>query len=478
MRVLTDSIHKHYRLLCALLLLGGTAMYAVFSLNPVVWADEAYTFATIRHSFPELWAITAADVHPPLYYILLKLLAAPFGYPLYWCRALSTLPCLIVVAVTLRQFPRLFGEPTAILFALLYLAFPFTMTYAAEVRMYSLAELFIFLNALYAYRCQKWNRGRDWAVFALSGVCAAYTHYFALVSAGVLYLIGLVCAIRDRRLWKGCLLAALATVVLYLPWLGSFLSQLAYKVNNEYWIEPITGAVVAGYFKTIFHANGLRGFYRLAGLAYLIAFACLLWSKDRRGIVLCLCALAVPVGTLVIGLAASILVRPVFVVRYLLPSIPLAVFFFAYSLGKMKPAWLMAGLLAVSVLGGAANGAYTVKYTLFPPSDRITAERMQSLPACDAYVVLSGNTMHTSQVVANYALSSPVFTPDTLGADNPYPNRLPLSEFRAEDYPRILLITQSDAGTPEFPPYENPELVASVAVSGTGQEFWYLTTTE
>ena len=60
-------IEKHYRLLSLLLILGGTAMYAVFSLDQLVWADEAYTFAMLRHSFAEIWAITAADVHPPLY---------------------------------------------------------------------------------------------------------------------------------------------------------------------------------------------------------------------------------------------------------------------------------------------------------------------------------------------------------------------------------------------------------------------------
>lgn len=43
------------------------ALYLVMIGGTQVWADEAYTFSVIRHSFCGICKITAADVHPPLY---------------------------------------------------------------------------------------------------------------------------------------------------------------------------------------------------------------------------------------------------------------------------------------------------------------------------------------------------------------------------------------------------------------------------
>lgn len=470
-------IEKHYRVLSLLLILGGTAMYAVFSINPLVWADEAYTFAMLRHSFSEIWAITAADVHPPLYYFLLKLLSAPFGYSLFSVRFFSALPCIILLVTAAFQLPKLFGKRTAALFLLLYLLYPYTMTYAAETRMYSLAELFVFLNALFAWRCWQWNLGRDWAGFALSGVCAAYTHYFSLVSAGVIYLILLVsAAAKKRKLLKPWLLASGATILLYLPWLGSFLSQLAYKINNPYWIEPITLGSVVGYVRTILSANAVVLFPLFAGAAFLAAFLSLLAARERENIQVCLLALAVPLGTAAVGLAASILVRPVFVVRYLLPSLPLAVFAFALMLSRMKEEPLFAAVITVVLMGGISNAAYTAKHALIPSEDRISRALVDALPEHDAWVVLSRYTTHPSQELAYYEPTAPIYTWDSLGPDNPYPNRFPLEEFQPEDYPEIILVLEKNVSFPEeFQSAYSAELVCTAAVTGTPQYFWYLT---
>lgn len=470
-------IEKHYRLLSLLLILGGAAMYAVFSLDQLVWADEAYTFAMLRHSFAEIWAITAADVHPPLYYFLLKLLSAPFAYNLWAVRFFSALPCLILLVTAAFQLPKLFGKGAAALFLLLYLLYPYTMTYAAEARMYSLAELFIFLNALFAYRCWKWNLGRDWAGFALSGVCAAYTHYFALVSAGVIYLILFVSAAAKKRiLLKRWLLAAVATILLYLPWLGCFLTQLAYKIDNPYWIEPITPGTLVGYVRAILSANGVVLFPLFAGAAFLAALLSMLAARDRDGLRICLLALAVPLGTVVIGLAASLLVRPVFVIRYLLPSLPLAVFALALMLSRTKEQTLFAAVITVVLIGGVSNAAYTAKHALIPSEGRVTNTLVSALPEHDAYVVLSRYTSHPSQELAYYDPETPIFTSDPLGMDNPYANRIPLEEFRAEDFPKIILVLEKDVEFPEeLEAIYSAELVCTATVTGTPQYFWYLT---
>lgn len=467
---------RHFKKIYIALIAAAACMYGIFSLNSLVWADEAYTFALIRHSYAEIWQITAADVHPPLYYFLLKLLTMPFGYDLAVCRFVSAVPCILVVAVGGYQIRKLFGTPTAVLFMVLYLLFPYTMTYAAEVRMYSLAELFVLLNAIYAYRCWKDNRAKDWVLFALFGTCAAYTHYFALVSAGVVYGILLVAAVwKKRKLLKGWAIASAGTIVLFLPWLGSFVSQLVYKVNNEYWIEPITLGTIVNYVLTVFSAGAWTSAPLFLGLAYGIAFLALLLGRNKSHIGVCLCALAVPLGTVAVGLLASILVRPVFVIRYILPSIPLAVFFFAFVLGNLKEETLFSGLLTVALIGGISNAMVTARDAVSPNPNRISSQLVSSLPECDAYVVASGNTIHASQELSYYDPETPIYTPDALGPDNPYPNRVAYDSFAAEEHQRILLVVQEGENIPaEFSELYSAELLCSVNVSGTGEDLWYL----
>ncbi|MFJ4248603.1 hypothetical protein [Pseudomonas sp. NPDC089741] len=38
---------------------------------PAIWYDEAYSLLLAREAPARIWALTALDVHPPLYYVLL-----------------------------------------------------------------------------------------------------------------------------------------------------------------------------------------------------------------------------------------------------------------------------------------------------------------------------------------------------------------------------------------------------------------------
>lgn len=470
-------LEKNWKKLYILLTALTLGMYAVFSLEHTIWADEAYTFALIRHSFPEIWKITAADVHPPLYYFLLKICSAPFGYNLYLCRILSALPMALTVAVGGWQLEKCFGKRMAATFMVLYPMFPFSMTYAAEVRMYGLSQLCVALCALFAYRAYRENQWKHWVLFFLFGTGAAYTHYFALVSAGVIYgLLLLAILIGKRELWKPWGLASLATIVLFLPWLGSFLSQLAYKVSNEYWIEPITLSTIVEYAMTLFSASGMTAFTLFFALAYAVAFLLLLVGGKKRATV-ALAALAVPLGTLAVGVVASVLVRPVFVIRYLLPSVPLLVFFFAYSLAGLNSQALVSSLVTVCLMGGISNGLVVAKTAVFPAENRLTASVVATFPEFDACVAYSGNTLHASQELSYWAPETPVYTADALlGADNPYPNRLPYEEFRQVEgaWQRVLLVLSEGEVVPEeFSDY-TAEHLKDVTISGVGHSLWYL----
>ncbi len=61
-------------------------MYMSLIGGKYICADEAYSFAMIKHSSKEIFCITAADVYLPLYCCRLKAFLAPFANNLYMAK--------------------------------------------------------------------------------------------------------------------------------------------------------------------------------------------------------------------------------------------------------------------------------------------------------------------------------------------------------------------------------------------------------
>lgn len=424
-----------------ILVLAG-ALYALLALSRNVWADEAYTLAMLPHSLGEIWRITAADVHPPLYYFLAKLFTLPFGYSQYALRLFSGACYFVILAVGGRELSRLFGKKTGLWFMALYLLFPFSLEHAAEARMYALSSLGVFLCALFAYRAWLENKVWDWVGFTAGGLCAAYSHYFALVAAGVIYgLLLLCCLLRRRRLLKPWLIFSAVTIAAYLPWLKCFIEQLAFKANNEYWIAPITLGSLAEDLMYVLHANGTGIFPLVFGLLGLMFLFLLIREKAAAPLL----ALAVPALTLGLGVLISALLRPIFIIRYLVPCAPLIIFFVAYGISRIQSKTLYGAAAALLLTAFAGNLLFAVEDILPSPGRFDAAAAAQAEPA-QAYLIQAGSDLHISQITSYYDDVTPIYAAETLGAASPYPNIYPLSEFSPAQLQRVAVIT--DALTP------------------------------
>lgn len=439
-----DFLKKHFLKIFLLISIGCSIGYLLLIGGKYVWADEAYTFGLIQHSYSQLWKITAADVHPPLYYILLKFLIQPFGYSLIAAKIVSVLPYVFLIVFGGWQLKKLFNEKTAILFMVLFFLFPFSLSLAVEIRMYSLAAAFVFSNAIYAFRCYKFNKSLDWALFAISGTAAAYTHYFALVSVGITYFILFVAIVCSKKnLIKPWIISVLGTFLLYLPWLSAFIRQLAYKVNNPYWIGDITVKTVFSYVESVFGAGGMRTFPLFFSLSYLLVFLYAIFSKKKDNIILTICTLMVPVGTILVGLSVSLLVRPIFVIRYVVPAIPLLVLFMAIILSRMKSTVLVTGVLVVALMGGISNYGIFLRTEYKTVENPLDEEFLSEYSNVDAYIV-NYRITHISHVLCYYVQDKPVFRNQQITASVPFDNLQSMDDFDQSKCDNVLLFL--DAG--------------------------------
>ena len=60
--------------------LGLIIIYISTAFNNCIWLDEAFSMSMIQQNFGEIIYNTAIDVHPPLYYIILKVLVNILGF--------------------------------------------------------------------------------------------------------------------------------------------------------------------------------------------------------------------------------------------------------------------------------------------------------------------------------------------------------------------------------------------------------------
>ena len=238
-------------LLLILALAAGLRFYNLGGQS--LWSDEGNSVALATRSLAQIAQDTAHDIHPPLYYWLLRLWTTLFGLSEVAVRSLSallgTLLVLVIYGLGTRMFNRLTGLAAAFIAAIA----PFQVYYSQEARMYVLVALETALAVLIFW----WYTAQEDAhlpagdrqpppakhaglhLLPLSGqllvlvwVAGLYTHYAFPLVIGLLSLLYLIWLIVTRRRgllgwrvlrWSVLLLLALG---LYAPWLAIAIQQI------------------------------------------------------------------------------------------------------------------------------------------------------------------------------------------------------------------------------------------------------------
>lgn len=279
----------------------GKSLMLCFSND--IWYDELFTVGMIEHSYGDLIAFTAKDVHPPLYYCIVKFvlelckLISAQANAVVIAKVVSVLPYFILFVYSVTFIRRRFGIFTGGLFLFCVIAMPQLSAYTVEVRMYSWALLFVTAAFLHAYGTVVAERepeaeaemrtddstaesrgaaveNKVWAAqhaeilqtkpsarahmrrihgaaLVCYGLVAAYTQYFACVAVIMVYLyVLIVFFVKDRSRIKEWLLWAAISVVGYIPWLYALVGQIT-AVRGNYWILPLTWRSLGGCVKFV-----------------------------------------------------------------------------------------------------------------------------------------------------------------------------------------------------------------------------------
>jgi uncharacterized membrane protein len=227
-----------------------------------LWFDEAFSWRLIQFPLAEMISRAATDVHPPLYYLLLKSWSVVFATSLLSLRVFSViLAGLTIWLVYLFTSYAVNSRPAGLLAAFLLATSGWQIQFAWEARMYTLATALVLLSSWLLLRAIRTYRLSNWLLYALVAAALLYTHYYAVfsLSAHLVYVIGYLIIMTRGRIgemlqspmfWSA--LAAFSLVlVLFLPWLPTFIAQNA-QVQDSYWIPPIGGWSIPDTFYRMF----------------------------------------------------------------------------------------------------------------------------------------------------------------------------------------------------------------------------------
>lgn len=330
----------------------GAILRLAYIAKTPPWYDEAYTMLITRRPLDQLLRAAAGDVHPPLYYLLTAPLAAlPQPLTLRLVSAACSIAALLVLLAIIRAYE--LPRPVQIGALAMAALSPVQWYYAQEARMYSLFQLLVLLAWWAALR-------RRWGWFGLLNLAILYTHTYGLFYVAALGLLSVLLELqRPRPVWvagdppfadtaMGEILAAVVLPYLaWAPWAWVILTQQIPGISGAggYWMDYQTPGIWAlNTANVVFAAQGssLTDPAGVVVAALAVPVALLYGLRRNPG------AAAVLILPALCAIAISLLWRPIYLYRALLPSMPALYLLLAGWLHETTPArrrWALAFVL-------------------------------------------------------------------------------------------------------------------------------------
>ena len=320
-------------------LVGVFVIAIVFTITlHGVWIDESATLLLVGpHSYGELLDYTTYDVHPPLWYLILKPWLQVFGNTVLAARSQSAVFMIAAVIVWYHFVRTRYSRPVALLGLALTVTNPMVIHYAVEGRMYACG---ILLTAITTTLITGRHRRRWFAYWPLA-VAMLYVHFFLtfVLAAQFLYLL---LDRKDQGVTIRWLVIYGASIVLaFAPWLPLAFQMTSGVVSRGFWIPPVVPSRVEGY---VLHAflhrldADLVGWRVFPTLIYLATFTAVLIRAGRnggpsRGVLWCL--VGVP-WLFLLALSSKI---AVFHPRYVIFGLLALITLMAFGALRLTPRW-------------------------------------------------------------------------------------------------------------------------------------------
>jgi mannosyltransferase len=215
-------------LLLILLLSAALRLYKIDAQS--LWYDEGNSARIAERSLALIIAGAAGDIHPPLYYLLLKAWRAIFGESEAALRSLSACCGVLSVLFTWLSGRTVANERVGLMAAALVAIAPFAVYYGQEARMYALLALCAAAStwALTGLlRNSRWQRAAIYALATAAGLWTQYAYPFVMLAQGIWTVLMLFAGrARARQVLSAYVPANIAAIASFMPWVPVAAAQL------------------------------------------------------------------------------------------------------------------------------------------------------------------------------------------------------------------------------------------------------------
>lgn len=333
------------------------------------WYDEAYTVGMIQRDFGDIIQTTSQDVHPPLYYILLKLFYIfPGMEQLLSVKVFSWLFYLGYLILGSYICRKHYNRRVECFWLVLSGFMSSMIVQATSPRMYTLAIFCVTLALYLAYLAINKEKVGYWLGFALVSAITMWLHTFCMIEMFVLYAFLVFWSLFKKRyktLGK-VLLCGVGVSMAYVPWLIILWRQFSRWAGwesgwsntiDEFGINSIKDWL-AEWFSTLENPEPV---VVILCIAVLLISGCsaIQYVKRTKNYIPCmgvvLAGIVVVVATIV-----TVLIVPCFLGRYVFPLFGAVFLFVAVGIDNMKHDGIKL-LLTVIIVG---CGLFTYKEEL------------------------------------------------------------------------------------------------------------------
>ncbi|RME49151.1 MAG: phospholipid carrier-dependent glycosyltransferase [Chloroflexi bacterium] len=251
--IIGKAMKKPSSILAGLILVAfGLRVYHLGS-PPLLW-DEGWSIGLSRLDPREIARITALDVHPPLYYLLLKgwLTLGPHEF---MTRFLSAMAGVLTVPLAYHA-GRLWRSRQVGLLAALYVAIAPPLIYYSQItRMFALCVMFLVLGTSGLLRILRPGPSRwpGYLTFVIGAAGALYSFYYAGFVLAALFAYALIAA---PRRWKATLAGFGTVAAAYLPWVAyaapAMLNRVGARTGFTFALGKAAALAVSGFYGLVF----------------------------------------------------------------------------------------------------------------------------------------------------------------------------------------------------------------------------------
>ncbi|MEO5948974.1 MAG: glycosyltransferase family 39 protein [Candidatus Saccharimonas sp.] len=374
-----------------------------------IWFDEAFTAYIVRFDYADIARYTATDVHPPLYYWMIKAWTSLWGTSELAFRSFSMVCGVIAIVLGFVLLKKLFGKRAAVLGAWFIALSPMFIRYGEEARMYTMVTAIVLAATYVLIRATETNARKYWIWYGILIALGMWTHYFAALAwlaHWVWRFISLrtVDGFRGKELrrrfytreWIG---AHLLAIGVFLVWAPFMLKQLG-LIQMGFWIPAVSAHTFTNYFTNVLFYLEQQKVISWFALVYvlIVALAGLLLyyvyrhspRKGERKNILLLASLAFT-PPLLLFVASMPPLKSSFVERYLIPASAALMLLLAVVIAKgvrtkyRKGSLLLAMLLILSFAIGINRVYYYGNYnknsnTSIRTKELVAAISMEAAP--------------------------------------------------------------------------------------------------